>query len=98
MSRPVLAPLLVSLSGQWVAKNDPHRIPHARPTTQDFMASFGLGDNDRMIGFADAQGMVIAAIQGLNASFRVALVARNTGLEAMRRELATLKRLVESLG
>ncbi len=42
---------------QWVAKDDPRRTPHAGPTAQDFMAAFGLGDNDKMIGFADAQGV-----------------------------------------
>ena len=49
---------------QWVAKDDPRRTPHAGPTAQDFMAAFGLGDNDKMIGFADAQGVAFAAIQG----------------------------------
>jgi len=29
------------------------------------MSTLGLGDNDMMIGFADAQGVAFAAIQGL---------------------------------
>jgi len=71
---------------QWVAKGDPRRTPHAGPTAQDFMAAFGLGDNDRMIGFADAQGVAFAAIQGLNAK-----------LAQKDREIAELKRAVELL-
>jgi hypothetical protein len=71
---------------RWVAKNDPRRTPHAGPTAQDFMAAFGLGDNDRMIGFADAQGVAFAAIQGLNAK-----------LAEKDREIAELKRAVEIL-
>jgi hypothetical protein len=71
---------------RWVAKDDPRRPPHAGPTAQDFMAAFGLGDNDRMIGFADAQGIAFAAIQGLNAR-----------LAEKDREIAELKRAVEIL-
>ena len=82
---------------QWVAKDDPRRTPHAGPTAQDFMAAFGLGDNDKMIGFADAQGVAFAAIQGLNAKLRAELLTRDQELDAMRRELAAVKRLVESL-
>jgi hypothetical protein len=71
---------------QWVARDDPRRTPHAGPTAQDFMAAFGLGDNDKMIGFADAQGVAFAAIQGLNAK-----------LAEKDREIAELKRAVEFL-
>ena len=71
---------------RWVAKDDPRRIPHAGSTAQDFMAAFGLGDNDRMIVFADAQGIAFAAIQGLNAK-----------LAEEDREIAELKRAVEIL-
>ena len=82
---------------QWVAKDDPRRIPHAGPTAQDFMAAFGLGDNDKMIGFADAQGVAFAAIQGLNAKLRAERLTRDQELDAMRRDLAAVRRLVESL-
>ena len=71
---------------QWAAKDDPRRTHHAGPTAQDFMAAFGLGDNDKMIGFADAQGVAFAAIQGLNAK-----------LAEKDREIAELKRAVEIL-
>jgi len=71
---------------QWVAKGDPRHTPHAGPTAQDFMAAFGLGDNDKMIGFADAQGVAFAAIQGLNAK-----------LAEKDREIAELRRAVEIL-
>ncbi len=37
---------------QWAAKDDPRRIPHAGPTAQDFMAAFGLGDNDKLVGYS----------------------------------------------
>ena len=75
---------------QWVAKGDPRRTPHAGPTAQDFMAAFGLGDNDKMIGFADAQGIAFAAIQGLNAKLEERLAEKD-------REIAELKRAVQAL-
>ncbi len=40
------------------------------------MAAFGLGDNDRMIGFADAQGVLFSAVQGMNAKFDAAIAER----------------------
>ena len=82
---------------QWVAKDDPRRIPHAGPTAQDFMAAFGLGDNDKMIGFADAQGVAFAAIQGLNTKFDAAISERDARIVKQDQEIAELKRAVEVL-
>jgi hypothetical protein len=89
---------------QWVAKDDPRRVPHAGPTAQDFMAAFGLGDNDKMIGFADAQGVLFAAVQGLNAKFAQVIQAKDAAIAAMKaesdaqkREIADLRRVVEAL-
>jgi hypothetical protein len=89
---------------QWVAKDDPRRTPHAGPTAQDFMAAFGLGDNDRMIGFADAQGVTFAAIQGLNAKLEQVVHAKDAAIAAMKvesdaqkQEIANLRRAVEAL-
>jgi hypothetical protein len=82
---------------RWVAKDDIRRILHAGPTAQDFMAAFGLGDNDRMIGFADAQGIAFAAIQGLyqllqERDARIAALERSLAdVDALRAELAALK-------
>jgi hypothetical protein len=89
---------------QWVAKDDPRRTPHAGPTAQDFMAAFGLGDNDKMIGFADAQGIAFAAIQGLNAkleereaALRAEANAKDAEIAALKREMADLRLAVEVL-
>jgi hypothetical protein len=66
--------------------DDPRRIPHAGPMAQDFMAGFGLGDNEKMIGFADAQGVAFAAIQGLNKK-----------VDEQQREIAELRRMLFEL-
>jgi len=52
---------------QWLAKGDPRRTSRAGPTAQDCVAAFGLGDIDKMIGYAETQGAAFAVIEGLNA-------------------------------
>ncbi|MCX8091110.1 MAG: hypothetical protein N3I86_09305, partial [Verrucomicrobiae bacterium] len=64
----------------------------------------GLGDNDKTIATVDADGVALAAIQGLNAKVEsgkqkaekdlAELRAENAALKA---ELAELKQLVRSL-
>jgi hypothetical protein len=39
---------------------------HMGPVAQDFRAAFGLGDSDKTITTVDADGVALAAIQGLN--------------------------------
>ena len=39
---------------------------HLGPVAQDFRAAFGLGRNDTTITTVDADGVALAAIQGLN--------------------------------
>jgi hypothetical protein len=42
------------------------RVRHLGPVAQDFRAAFGLGRNDTTITTVDADGVALAAIQGLN--------------------------------
>ena len=48
----------------WVYKQEPD-IRHIGPMAQDFRAAFGVGKDDTTIYNVDAQGVTIAAIQGL---------------------------------
>ena len=75
---------------QWNPKgvNAHHR--HYGPTAQDFYGAFGLGGSDRSIGQQDADGVALAAIQGLNEKLE-AKVAEQA------REIAELRRAVEVL-
>ena len=50
----------------WNAKGTDPNVKHLGPTGQDFMAAFALGNSDKMIGMQDADGIALAAIQGLN--------------------------------
>lgn len=41
-------------------------MDHIGPMAQDFNAAFQLGESDRAITTVDADGVALAAIQGLN--------------------------------
>lgn len=49
----------------WNYKSDPATVRHLGPMAQDFMATFGLGDDDRKINMVDANGVVMVSIQAL---------------------------------
>ncbi len=64
--------------------------PHIGPMAQDFKAAFYPGSDDKSITTQEADGVALAAIQGLNQKVE----SENA---ALRRELAELKALVQQL-
>ena len=75
-------------------------IRHMGPMAQDFYAAFGLGEDDTHISTLDADGVALAAVQGLyqlvqEKDARIgALEAKNAALEARLAEIeAVLKEL-----
>jgi hypothetical protein len=94
----------------WNAKGMDPNIKHLGPTAQDFMAAFALGNSDKMIGMQDADGVALAAIQGLNQRLeeqRQSLDAQRqrivelddsvSQLEALRSEIAVLRQALTAL-
>lgn len=72
---------------RWQPKDGPQSdVLHVGPTAQDFHATFGLGDSATTIGMQDAEGVALAAIQGLHEE-----------LKARDREIAALTRRLEAL-
>lgn len=70
---------LVAMSiQQWRYIGQPGEVTHIGPMAQDFAAAFGVGENDTIISTVDADGVALAAIQGLNQK----LEAENVGLQA----------------
>ena len=51
---------------EWRYTNETIGVKHIGPTAQDFHAAFGLGTDDKTIGTVNADGVALAAIQGLN--------------------------------
>ena len=65
----------------WNYKSQDPAIRHIGPVAQDFYAAFGVGEDDKHIATIDADGVALAAIQGL---YRVVQEkdVRIAGLEA----------------
>jgi hypothetical protein len=64
---------------------------HLGPMAQDFHAAFGLGSDDRHIATVDADGVALAAIQGLNRKLEEALRAKEGEITELRRALDSLQ-------
>jgi trimeric autotransporter adhesin len=69
----------------WNFKAEPG-VKHLGPVAQDFRAAFAVGMDDKHIATVDAEGVALAAIQGLNQA-----------LEEQRAENAELKRRLDAL-
>lgn len=88
---------------RWNFKGDA-ATPHVGPMAQDFHAAFGVGTDDKHIATVDADGVALAAIQGLNQKVESGNQKAETRMERLeaenaelKRELAELKRLVGQL-
>ncbi|RIH88437.1 tail fiber domain-containing protein [Calidithermus roseus] len=85
----------------WNYKTDPTSVRHIGPMAQDFKAAFGLnGEDDRHISSIDAQGVALAAIQGLyelNRQLKSENKALQDRLAALEKQLSSLKALEQRL-
>lgn len=70
---------------------------HLGPVAEEFHAAFGLGDEDRYIVTVDADGVALAAIQGLAARNEARADALQRENETLREALAVLAQRVSSL-
>lgn len=60
---------------------------------QDFHAALGLGENDRTITTIDADGVALAAIQGLSQT----LEEKDAEIQQLKKSVAELKELISRL-
>jgi len=65
-SRAVLDRLAAMPVATWNYKSQERSIRHIGPMAQDFHAAFGVGETDTHITAVDADGVALAAIQGLH--------------------------------
>ena len=63
--RKILAKVVDLRITEWKYKGEHEEVRHIGPVAQDFHAAFGLGASDKHIGTLDADGVALAAIQGL---------------------------------
>ncbi|WP_227983668.1 tail fiber domain-containing protein [Nocardia spumae] len=50
----------------WRYEWEPSHVRHLGPMAQDWMATFGLGDNDEVIHNVDASGVALVCIKALH--------------------------------
>ena len=103
----ILRRLVAMPIASWNYRAQDRAIRHVGPMAQDFHGAFGLGESDRHISTIDADGVALAAIQGLNAKLermlrasdaRIAELERQAGdLASLRAELAAVTRTVAEL-
>jgi hypothetical protein len=74
---------------------------HLGPMAEDFKAAFDLAGDGKSIATVDADGVALAAIQGLNQKLEAELAvarAENAGLQAQLQQLAARLAALESAG
>ena len=81
---------------RWNFKGD-EATPHLGPMAQDFHAAFQLGTDDRHIATVDADGVALAAIQGLNQKVESEKQKAEIERQTLRAENAELKTRLEKL-
>jgi len=85
--REVLKKVVALPLNTWQYKAQEAKYRHMGPMAQDFYAAFQLGESDKGIDTVDADGVALAAIQGLNAE----LSDKNRQIAALDREVASLR-------
>jgi hypothetical protein len=94
--RDVLERVAALPISRWNFKQDPNS-EHVGPMAQDFHAAFGLGADDKHIATVDADGVALAAIQGLNRKLEEELRLRDAENRALKQRLEKVEQLVLQL-
>ena len=94
--REVLDKVTALPISRWNFKGDA-ATPHVGPMAQDFHAAFGLGTDERHIATVDADGVALAAIQGLNSKVEVSSQKTQGSIQKLQEENAELKLRLEKL-
>jgi len=92
-TRSILAKVAELPVTKWRYKGEGDAIRHIGPVAQDFHAAFGLGESDKHIGTLDAEGVALAAIQGLHQLAE----ERDAEIETLRTQSASLRARLEQL-
>jgi hypothetical protein len=81
----------------WRYKSQNPSIRHIGPVAQDFYAAFGLGEDDKYISTIDADGVALAAIQGLYKVVQEQRAEIDRSMQAKHEEISELKRENQAL-
>jgi hypothetical protein len=81
----------------WNYKSQDSAIRHIGPMAQDFAAAFQVGESDRCITTVDADGVALAAIQGLNEIVeeqKAELKQKAAEIHSLQKRLEILERVI----
>ena len=90
-SREILDRVIGLPISSWSFKAD-GSTRHIGPMAQDFYAAFNVGPDDKHIATVDADGVALAAIQGLNEKLK----EKDAKIEAMEKRLEDLEESIKS--
>jgi trimeric autotransporter adhesin len=96
-ARDVLEKVSALPISEWNYKADNETLRHIGPMAQDFYATFNVGMDDKHISMVDADGVALAAIQGLNDKLESGKRKAETQMEELKTENAELKARLEKL-
>ena len=75
----------------WRYKSEPASVRHIGPMAQDFRSAFGFGESDNTLNTVDAQGVTMAAIQGLYQMMQ----QKDEEIKQLRAQVTQLQRTVK---
>jgi hypothetical protein len=90
--RKILEQVVAIPIQKWEYKKDP-ATKHIGAMAQDFYAAFNVGTDDKHIATVDADGVALAAIQGLNQK----LDEKDSEIQDLKKTMNELKTMVQSL-
>ena len=98
-TQAVLAKVASLPVSTWRYNSQDATIRHIGPMAQDFKAAFGVGETDTGITTIDADGVALAAIQGLNQKAEeqaAQLRAKEAKIQALEERLTALEKLLHA--
>ena len=93
-ARDVLDQLVAIPIATWNYRSQSDSVHHMGPMAQDFAAAFGLGEDARHISTVDADGVALAAIQGLNQKLQEELKKRDADNAELKARLEVMERRI----
>ena len=81
----------------WNYKSQDAAIRHMGPMAEDFHGAFGIGDFEGRITTIDADGVALAAIQGLNQKLTQKLEEKQAAIDALNERLESYDEQFKSL-
>jgi hypothetical protein len=81
----------------WKYKSQDASVRHIGPVAQDFAAAFRVGEDEKHISTVDADGVALAAIQGLNQKVDQQAQDKDARIKSLESKVAELQALIEKL-